>query len=416
MRNFSFGLALALLTATAHAQSIITFDVVFDQVYEASGSFAPNLVPVAPGPFNNDQPIAPPNLTAHVVMTAVASGTQITGTNTIRVNGSFSTESGNSPSNGWSTHTFNGAVFNLLKAGGTNSYFATDFLPPADWPIFTATAANGYLSDHGPNSIYGGTCPYIQLGGSNCASAQSAGTGTGTTPYGLFASGTNIYNTGTSLPTFPTLANAGNYPLLSGIYSQTNPSTGLGFDNGMDAFAFQGVLDTANSQGNGASQPYPDGVSGYPGKVRILTFSSTGNTAYMVEGHIITPIADTDLDGVPNGVDNCPATGNPDQADTDGDARGNACDNCRLLANNSGAGAQCDSDGDGFGNRCDGDMNNNNSTNAFDTPIYRAQLGQPSVAPTFNKADLNCNGSVNAFDTPIYRSLLGAPPGPGAGP
>jgi hypothetical protein len=107
---------------------------------------------------------------------------------------------------------------------------------------------------------------------------------------------------------------------------------------------------------------------------------------------------------------------NLDQADTDADGRGNVCDNCRLLANNTGAGAQADSNGDGFGNRCDGDLNNNGSTNAFDTPLYRAQLGQPSVAPLYNAADFNTNGSVNAFDTPIYRSLLGSAPGPGAGP
>ena len=73
---------------------------------------------------------------------------------------------------------------------------------------------------------------------------------------------------------------------------------------------------------------------------------------------------------------------------------------------------QVDSNGDGFGNRCDGDLNNNGSTNAFDTPLYRAQLGQPSVPPTYNAADFNTNGSVNAFDTPIYRALLGTPPGP----
>jgi hypothetical protein len=386
MRKFSFGLALALFAAASSAQSVIKFDVVFDQVYEASGAFAPNLVAVAPGPFNNNQPIAPPSLIAHVVMTAVASGTQITGTNTIWLNGSFSTESGNSPSNGWSTHTFNGAVFNLLKTGATNSFFATDFVTnPNDWPIFTATAANGYLSDHGPASGYGGTCPYFF----GCLSAQPAGKGSGTGTYGLFASGTNIYNTGTSLPSFPTLANAGNYPLVSGTYSQTNASTGLGFDNGMDAFAFQGVLDTANSQGNGSSQPYLDGVNGYPGKVRILTFSSTGNTAYMVEGHLVTPVADTDSDGVPN-----------------------TADNCRLVTNLN----QADSDSDGYGNRCDGDMNQNLVTNSQDYVLFRQQLGQPSIAPTFNKADINANGVVNSQDYVLFRGLLGSPPGPGAGP
>jgi len=128
------------------------------------------------------------------------------------------------------------------------------------------------------------------------------------------------------------------------------------------------------------------------------------------------PFPDADGDGVADATDNCPAIANAGQADTDGDLRGNACDNCRLLANNTGVAAQCDSDGDGFGNRCDADMNNNGSTNAQDTTLYRQQLGQPSIAPVFNKADLNCNGSVNAQDTTLFRGRLGSPPGPGAGP
>jgi hypothetical protein len=94
--------------------------------------------------------------------------------------------------------------------------------------------------------------------------------------------------------------------------------------------------------------------------------------------------------------------------DTDGDGIPDAGDNCTLKANPT----QCDSDADGFGNACDGDLDNNGFTNAFDTPLFRQQLGQPSVGPTYNPADLNCNGFVNAFDTPLFRSLLGLPPGP----
>ncbi|MBN8281025.1 MAG: thrombospondin type 3 repeat-containing protein [Gammaproteobacteria bacterium] len=99
-------------------------------------------------------------------------------------------------------------------------------------------------------------------------------------------------------------------------------------------------------------------------------------------------------------------------ADTDGDGVADVLDNCRTRSNAT----QCDSDADGFGNRCDGDLNNNGSTNAQDTTLFRQQLGQPSVAPTYNKADLNCTGSVNAQDTTLFRGLLGSPPGPGAGP
>ncbi len=131
------------------------------------------------------------------------------------------------------------------------------------------------------------------------------------------------------------------------------------------------------------------------GQVLQFGFQSTsklfGNTGVFYDN--IAFGVDTDLDGVPNVVDNC-----------------------RLVANNTGAGAQCDSDGDGFGNRCDGDFNNNGSTNAQDTTLFRQQLGQPSTPPIYNSRDLNCNGSVNAQDTTLFRQLLGLPPGPGAGP
>ncbi len=100
----------------------------------------------------------------------------------------------------------------------------------------------------------------------------------------------------------------------------------------------------------------------------------------------------------------------PPVPDTDGDGVPDNLDNCTLVANPS----QCDSDGDGYGNRCDGDFNNNGFTNAQDTTLFRQQLGQPSVGPTYNQADLNCNGFVNAQDTTILRTLIGQPPGPSA--
>jgi hypothetical protein len=96
------------------------------------------------------------------------------------------------------------------------------------------------------------------------------------------------------------------------------------------------------------------------------------------------------------------------QVDTDGDTVIDALDNCRLVSNAT----QVDSNGDGYGNRCDGDLNNNGSTNAQDTTLYRQQLGQPSVGPTFNAADINASGAVNAQDTTLFRQLLGAAPGP----
>jgi hypothetical protein len=281
MRKLLAGLAVAAVgfSGTATAQSVIQFNVQFDRVLEASGQFIPNLTPVSPGPFSATIP--PVNVFGTVTLTAVPSGTTLVGTNTIKLNGSFSTQSGFSPSNGWSTHTFDNAVFDL-RGSSTTSNFAVDFFTsPNDWPIFTATAANGQLSDHGPASIYGGSCPYFF----GCGSAQSAGSPTGTQPADLFDQGTPIFAGG--LPVFGTgFRNTGNHGLLSGSVSQTNPSSGLGFENGIDAFALQGVLDVANSQGNGGSQLYPNGVKGFPGIVRIVTFSNTGNTAYVLEGKV----------------------------------------------------------------------------------------------------------------------------------
>lgn len=42
---------------------------------------------------------------------------------------------------------------------------------------------------------------------------------------------------------------------------------------------------------------------------------------------------DSDGDGVPDSVDNCPHLANPDQKDTDGDGVGDACDNCPNVSN-----------------------------------------------------------------------------------
>ena len=65
------------------------------------------------------------------------------------------------------------------------------------------------------------------------------------------------------------------------------------------------------------------------------------------------PPPDSDGDGVPDDLDNCPSVSNPLQIDSDSDTVGNACDQCpskddRLVSPPScGAGGVVDSDGDG---------------------------------------------------------------------
>jgi MYXO-CTERM domain-containing protein len=71
------------------------------------------------------------------------------------------------------------------------------------------------------------------------------------------------------------------------------------------------------------------------------------------------PCVDTDMDGLPDAIDNCPMVANATppgdagpgdyQTDSDGDHVGDACDNCPMVANPN----QLDTDGDGLGDTCD---------------------------------------------------------------
>jgi len=62
----------------------------------------------------------------------------------------------------------------------------------------------------------------------------------------------------------------------------------------------------------------------------------------------VVPNLDTDLDGIPDCMDNCPLVSNPEQADLDGDGIGDACDNCPWIYNPD----QLDTNGDGVGDVC----------------------------------------------------------------
>ena len=99
-------------------------------------------------------------------------------------------------------------------------------------------------------------------------------------------------------------------------------------------------------------------------KKAVRLYSATLDIEYTGE---TPPPVDTDDDGIPDDVDNCPTVPNPDQADTDGDGIGDACDdtpppddqdgdgvpdaedNCPTVAN----GSQNDRDADGVGDVCD---------------------------------------------------------------
>lgn len=66
---------------------------------------------------------------------------------------------------------------------------------------------------------------------------------------------------------------------------------------------------------------YYDDVS-----VKVLKSSANNTTvASFFTSFELTPAPDTDADGIPDAIDNCP-TSNPDQADSDGDGIGDVCD------------------------------------------------------------------------------------------
>jgi hypothetical protein len=102
----------------------------------------------------------------------------------------------------------------------------------------------------------------------------------------------------------------------------------------------------------------------------VFEFLFTDATGEQARG-IWAAVSDDDADGVCTAIDNCPASGNPDQGDTDSDGVGDACDNCPGVANVDQAnrdgdsmgdpcdncpdtpGGGTDTDGDGFGDVCD---------------------------------------------------------------
>jgi len=74
--------------------------------------------------------------------------------------------------------------------------------------------------------------------------------------------------------------------------------------------------------------------SGSPATFDLNIYDIAGAYENNIGGLCVSLFAekDTDGDGVPDSLDNCPTTPNPDQADADGDGVGDACDQCVHFA------------------------------------------------------------------------------------
>jgi Thrombospondin type 3 repeat len=142
-------------------------------------------------------------------------------------------------------------------------------------------------------------------------------------------------------------------------------------------------------------------------------------------------ILDTDNDGVPDVIDNCPFVPNgpnePNpQADTDGDFVGDVCDNCPgafnlktdadlddvddvcdncLLAPNGPqqVGSQVDTDQDGFGNVCDADYDQDGYVLGLDVIFWLQNCSGSHGIP---QCDLRANGTGGDNITYLYLTDL----------
>jgi len=70
-------------------------------------------------------------------------------------------------------------------------------------------------------------------------------------------------------------------------------------------------------------------IADEPGEYTVKVFDCDNKSiSAFAEVTVIEQGLDTDADGIPDAVDNCPVVPNPEQEDTDGDGAGDVCDGC----------------------------------------------------------------------------------------
>jgi hypothetical protein len=139
--------------------------------------------------------------------------------------------------------------------------------------------------------------------------------------------------------------------------------------------------------------PDPDYMPGFP---FFYVHGETGANACF---------PDSDGDGVPDHIDNCPGIANANQADTNLDGIGDACDgdddgdgiddvtdNCPFVVNTD----QADNDLDGSGDACDGDDDDDGVADGGDNCPWVSNFDQDNGdTDSFGDACDNCPGVSN---------------------
>jgi hypothetical protein len=137
---------------------------------------------------------------------------------------------------------------------------------------------------------------------------------------------------------------------------------------------------------------------------------------------------DSDLDGIPDDVDNCPVVYNADQLNSDTDSHGDACDNCPSVDNEAQTNTDKDLEdggasvvGDTLGDECDDDDDNDGFDDDVETYLPTQTLDNCAGGPGPGGDAWPLDNNVDMYitiggDLLPYRGRIGAWGGPPADP
>jgi hypothetical protein len=130
-------------------------------------------------------------------------------------------------------------------------------------------------------------------------------------------------------------------------------------------------------------------------------------------GRVGAEVMDTDGDGTPDQLDNCPAVYNAGQEDDDEDGRGDECDNCPALSNPlqedsyPPQGNEC-----GDACECEGNFDGDKDVDGTDASFFKSDFGRSKIQNPCTDVDLcngdfSCDEDVDGTDASLFKKDFG---------